>query len=98
MRRSAFRAPIFRILPAFLAYLVLLLPGGHAQGAGVSLDAAVDRARQGGGRVLSAETVSEDGRRIHVIKILTEDGRVRSFAFDAATGQRLSSGAPAGRR
>jgi uncharacterized membrane protein YkoI len=64
----------------------------------VSLDSAVDGARQSGGRVLSAETVSEDGRRIHVIKILTDDGRVRSVAIDAATGQRLSSGAPPGRR
>lgn len=98
MRSSAVRTKTLRILPALLASLVLLLPGGHPQGAGLSLDVAVDRARQGGGRVLSAETVSQDGRRIHMIKILTEDGRVRSIAFDAATGQRLSSGAPRGRR
>jgi len=30
----------------------------------MGLDTAVDRVRQGGGRVLSAETVSGDGRRI----------------------------------
>ena len=94
MCSSAVRNPIFRILPALLASLVLLLPCAHAQGAGVSLDSAVDGARQGGGRVLSAETVSGDGRRIHGIKILTDEGRVRSVAIDAQTGERLSSGAP----
>lgn len=95
MCSSTVRNPIF---PLLLASLLLWLPCGQAQGAGVSLDAAVDRARQGGGRVLSAETVSQDGRRIHLIKVLTKDGRVRSVAIDAATGQRPASGAAPGRR
>jgi len=38
------------------------------------------------GRVARAETESRGGRRIHVIRILGADGRVRTVRIDAQTG------------
>jgi len=44
-----------------------------------SLDeAAREAARQYNAKVLSAQTVQEGDRRVHVIKLLTEDGVVRT--------------------
>ena len=64
-----------------------------AEGRGISLDEAVSRARrQSDGKILSAETVRVDGRRVHRIKILTSQGRVKHVQIDADTGR------PAARR
>ena len=53
-----------------------------------SLDSAVARARRRtGGRVLSAETRLQQGREVHVIRILTDDGKVRRIREDAHTGR-----------
>ena len=38
------------------------------------------------GRVVRAETVQQGGRVIHVIRILGDDGRVRTVRVDAETG------------
>lgn len=71
--------------------LLLLAQRGHAENGGISLDEAVRRARQQHkGKVLSAETVRVDGRKIHRIKILTKDGRVKRIQIDARTGQSVS--------
>ena len=60
---------------------------------GISLDEAVSRARrQSDDKILSAETVRVDGRRVHRIKVLTNQGRVKHVQIDADTGR------PAGRR
>lgn len=40
-----------------------------------------------GGQVLRAETRRDDGRVVHRIRVLTEDGRVRTVQVDAATGR-----------
>ncbi len=46
--------------------------------AGMSLDQAVSQVRQEtGGRILSAKTVTENGRRVHRIKVLMPSGRVK---------------------
>jgi uncharacterized membrane protein YkoI len=45
--------------------------------------------KQTGGRVLAAETRFIDGRPVHVIRILTPQGKVRNFQIDASTGQQL---------
>ena len=56
---------------------------------GMSLDEAVRRVRaETGGRILSAETVNENGRRVHRIKVLTPDQRVRIVTVDAERGRR----------
>jgi hypothetical protein len=38
------------------------------------------------GRIVRAETVQEGGRVVHVIRILGDDGRVRTVRIDAETG------------
>ena len=51
---------------------------------GVSLNDAVRQVqRDTGGRVLSAETVSQSGRMVHRIKVLTPSGQVRIVTVDA---------------
>ena len=60
---------------------------------GISLDEAISRARrQENGKVLSAETVRDNGRRVHRIKILTRDGRVKHVRIDASSGRAAPRG------
>ena len=68
-------------------------PPATGQSQGISLDEAVRRARQQHrGKVLSAEAVRIDGRKVYRIKILTKDGRVKRIHIDARTGQTVSRG------
>jgi len=56
---------------------------GGSEG-GVSLNEAVQQVqRETGGRVLSADTVSQGGRSLHRIKVLTPSGQVRIVTIDA---------------
>jgi uncharacterized membrane protein YkoI len=56
----------------------------YADRGSVSLDEAVSRVRrQTNGKILSAETVRIKGRPVHVIKVLTPDGRVKRVRIDA---------------
>jgi len=56
----------------------------------MSLDEAVAKARRHNeGKVLSAETIRDNGRTVHRIKILTKDGRVKRTRIDARTGKKL---------
>jgi len=53
-----------------------------------SLDAAIALVREkSDGKVLRAETKQSGDRRIHEIRILTEDGHVRTYSVDARTGK-----------
>jgi len=55
----------------------------------VTLDEAVAGVRADhGGRVLSAETRNVNGRRVHYIRILTNDGRVRQIRVNAGPESR----------
>ncbi len=49
-----------------------------AQSGGMTLSQAVDSVRRRGDveRIISAETQVRNGREVHVIKVLTRDGRV----------------------
>ncbi len=50
----------------------------------LSLEEAAERvARQHNAQVVSAHTIERDGRRIHVIRILTRDGVVRTIRVPA---------------
>lgn len=61
-----------------------------AQTGGMSLEQATQAAlRAFPGRVARAETRDRGGRRVHEIRILGEDGRVRSFRFDATSGREM---------
>lgn len=59
-----------------------------AQRGSISLQQATEMARrQHQGRVVRAETVARGGRLVHEIRILGDDGRVRTVRIDAETGQ-----------
>ncbi|MET0065123.1 MAG: PepSY domain-containing protein [Candidatus Thiodiazotropha sp.] len=61
----------------------MLLPAEHVN-AEMSLDQAVQQAKQKtGGRVISAESRSQDGRPVYNIRILTRDGKVRRMQIRA---------------
>lgn len=50
----------------------------------VSLEEAVRRVRrQYGGKIVSAETRGRPGNRVHVIKVLTDSGRVHTVRVSA---------------
>jgi uncharacterized membrane protein YkoI len=67
-----------------------LPPATIAQRGSLSLQQATAIAtRQYQGRVVRAETVSRGGRLIHEVRILGDDGRVRTVRIDAETGQFL---------
>jgi len=73
--------------------LLLFAKRNHTENGGISLDEAVRRARQQHkGKVLSAETIRKDGRKVYRIKILTKNGRVKRVKIDARTGQIISRG------
>ncbi len=53
----------------------------------ITLQEAAERvARQHDAQVVSAHTVERDGRRVHVIRILTRDGVVRTIRVPADRG------------
>ena len=55
---------------------------------GISLDEAVRMAEaQYNARVVRTEVVDEDGRKVYVLKLLSEGGRVITVRIDAATGR-----------
>jgi len=90
---------LFMFMPLLFAIAAGSLAGGAAYArspgedaywllaGGPSLDELVSRyRRRDKGKVLSAETVDEDGRRVHRLRILRDDGRVRRLRFDGDTG------------
>ena len=57
---------------------------------GISLDEAVNRAeRKYHARVIRAETHESNGRRVHQLRLLSDDGRVWTVRIDAASGAEL---------
>src|SRR5688572_13147020 len=55
---------------------------------GISLDEAVSRAeRQYNARVVRTDVQDEDGRKVYVLKLLRDDGRVFTVRVDAQTGR-----------
>lgn len=74
---------------------LLIIPAAVSAGSAftlswVSLDDATKQIRQDSKkRVLGAKTETIDGREVHVIKVLTPDGRIQHLKIDAETGQLL---------
>jgi len=55
---------------------------------GISLDEAVSRAEsQYHARVVRTDVQDEDGRKVYVLKLLSDGGRVFTVRIDAATGR-----------
>jgi hypothetical protein len=68
-----------RVLIAMLLSAVMVVSAWA-----ISLQEAAERvARQHNAQVVSAHTVERDGRRVHVIRILTRDGVVRTIRVPA---------------
>lgn len=80
-------APFKSLLLALSLLLVVAGSAVHAAPPGrgaVSLEQAVAQVRRDtGGRILSAQTVQENGRTVHVIKVLTPDRSVRTVRVPA---------------
>lgn len=49
----------------------------------ITLDEAVSQVRGGNRQVMSARTMDQNGRLVHIIRALTPDGRVQRFQLDA---------------
>lgn len=61
---------------------------GEIRRDGISLDEAVRRAEaQFHARVVRTDVVDEDGRKVYVLKLLSEGGRVITVRVDAASGR-----------
>lgn len=61
---------------------------GEMQREGISLDEAVRMAEaQFHARVVRTDVVDEDGRKVYVLKLLSEGGRVITVRVDAASGR-----------
>jgi uncharacterized membrane protein YkoI len=61
---------------------------GEVQREGISLDEAVRMAEaQFHARVVRTDVVDEDGRKVYVLKLLSEGGRVITVRVDAASGR-----------
>ncbi len=59
-----------------------------SQDRGLSLDQAVNLVRSRvRGKVVRSETVNRDGKRTHLIRVLTDDGHMRTYRVDAKTGR-----------
>ncbi len=69
-----------RIFQALLAILLLVSSAIEA----ATLSEAIEKARRdtGGGKVLSARTEVRGEREVHVIKVLTPGGRVKTIRID----------------
>ena len=78
------------IIRCSILCLVLMQTAMVAPERRATLDDAISEAREDvPGRVLSAETVRENGQEVHRLRILSEDGRVRRYNMDAETGRRM---------
>jgi uncharacterized membrane protein YkoI len=53
----------------------------------VSLDQATKRIINQNNKVLGAKTENMRGRKVHVIKVLTSDGRIQYLKVDAESGR-----------
>ncbi|MDO9161515.1 MAG: hypothetical protein Q7U43_04070 [Methylococcaceae bacterium] len=57
----------------------------------ISLDKATKQIIEGTyNKVLGAQTEIIDGQEVHIIKVLTPDGRIKYYKIDAQTGQLVS--------
>lgn len=69
-----------------LIALSLLLAAGLAQA--MSQSEAVDKVRrETGGTVLSVRTEIQSDREVHLVRVLTQDGRVRTVRVDGDPAQ-----------
>lgn len=81
---------VIKILALMLLFSDFCVAAPEMQLAWVSLDQATKQViGKGGNRVLGAQTSVIGGRQVHIIKVLTPDGRIQYFKIDAETGARI---------
>ncbi len=72
---------------SFVFALVLFLPGDNVWAVSLQQAASQVQAKHGG-RVLGAHTKQIGGREVHVIKVLSQDGkRVKHYKVDSNSGR-----------
>jgi len=76
--RDSSSIAMYRRVRTFIITLLLALAVPAAAWAQSLDEAAQQAARQYDAKVLSARTVQEGGRKVHVIKLLTKDGVVKT--------------------
>ncbi|MBS3951442.1 MAG: PepSY domain-containing protein [Methylomicrobium sp.] len=82
------------ILVAFM-FLASVLSGSEIALAAVSLDEATRQVLSDPqNKVLGAKTEIINEREVHIIKVLTADGRIQHFIVDAETGNLLEDFLP----
>ncbi len=74
-----------RLTTAMLAVMIAVAASASAWGQTLD-EAARQAARQYDAKVLSAHTVQEGDRRVHVIKLLTKDGVVKIVRIPVRNG------------
>jgi len=87
---SPLKLSAFILLLLLASHVVQAAPPVSQRGAAtaITLEQAVAQVRkETGGRILAAETVQENGRRVHRIKVLTPDHSVRTIRIDAGNGR-----------
>ncbi len=83
--------PRSRFLALLLVAVLSCSSGPALAGEGVSLDAAVAAAQERHrARVVKAEVIESDGRKVYALRLLGGDGRVWTIRIDAATGAELN--------
>lgn len=79
---------LIKLLALVLLFSNVCYAGSAVMLARVSLDQATKQIiKKGGKRVLGAQTEIINGREVHVIKVLTPDGRIQHYLIDAETGE-----------
>ena len=73
---------------ALVAHAEVAVPQETMVLAAIDLDQAARKIRRSyDARILSATTTRVDGRKVHVFKVLTRDGRIQHIKVDADSGR-----------
>ena len=81
---------IIKLFLLFLSFANFSQVIAEDQLAQINLDDAAKKIIEGNERkVLGAKTEVIDGKEVHVIKVLTDDGRIQHHKIDAETGEIL---------
>ena len=79
---------LVKILLLTFSLVQLAYAGKDVSYSALTLDQATKKIiEQNKNKVMGAKTETVDGKEVHVIKILTSDGRVQSLNVDAETGK-----------
>ena len=82
---------ILQIIILFTLFLQISFAKTEEDIAPITLDQATKAVTKGTeSKVLSAETKTVKDKKIHVIKILTEKGRIQHIKIDAETGKNIA--------